>query len=62
MAMKQERKRGAGRPKVAAPRESFTVRLRPDHREQIERIAEDKGVTPSAIIQMAVAEFLKKES
>jgi len=60
--MKQERKRPVGRPKAAAKRESFTLRLKPEHRARIEKIADDKGVTPSAIIQMAVAEFVKKES
>jgi predicted DNA-binding protein len=62
MKERKPSRRQVGRPKVAAPRESFTVRLKPEHRERIEAIADDKGVTASAVIQMAVAEFLKKEA
>lgn len=56
-----QRKAKVGRPPVAAPRESVTIRFRPDQLERLDALAEKKGTTRTALIQIAVAELLEKK-
>lgn len=59
MAKKKAAKRG--RPKVSSPRESVTLRLKPEQLEQLNKMAEDQGVNRSSLIQLAVSRYLKEE-
>jgi hypothetical protein len=59
--MKRAAKRPVGRPKTEAPRVSITTRLRPDQMEKIIARAEEEGTTQSAVVQKAVASYLKGE-
>lgn len=62
--MKQASKRpaGRGRPRIDSRRQSVTIRLKPEQQAKLDAVAEKKGTTRSAIMQIAVAEYLDKES
>jgi predicted DNA-binding protein len=57
-----QRKIKAGRPRVSAPRENVTMRFMPEQLKRLDALAEKKGTTRTALIQIAVAELLEKKS
>lgn len=62
LSMPTNRKPKAGRPKIAAPREVISLRLNPTQLAKLDAMAEKKGTTRTAMIQIAVAELLEKKS
>lgn len=54
--IKKSAKKGAARPKP-----NVNLRIDPDHIARAEQLAKRKGVTVSAIIQMALSEKLEHE-
>jgi uncharacterized protein (DUF1778 family) len=57
---KQQQPKRPGRPKIADPRPSVTLRLKPDQLEHLDRMAEENGTTRTALMQIAVARLLKE--
>jgi predicted transcriptional regulator len=47
--------------KKPATKETICLRLHPSHLQRLDALAETKGTTRSALIQLAVADYLEKE-
>jgi predicted transcriptional regulator len=58
--MKSKTKPTRGRPKTDAPRQSVTIRLKPDQIERLDAMAAAEDVDRTDIIRRAIAQFLKK--